>query len=114
MSDDELEAIKKKKLLELQKRLYEEENKELERLEYERKKEEILRRLLSPAARSRLTNIKMVKPQLAEQIETQLIALAQTGQLARAGIRTPLSDEQLKDILKKLQSKRRDINIRFK
>ena len=114
MDDDELEAIKKRKLLELQQRLYAEKNKELEHLEYERKKEELLRRLLSPEARSRLTNIKMVKPQLAEQIENQLIALAQTGQLAKAGIRTPLSDEQLKDILKKLQSKKRDINIRFK
>ncbi|MHA1835605.1 MAG: DNA-binding protein [Candidatus Odinarchaeia archaeon] len=114
MSEDELEAIRRKKLLQLQNQLAEEEKREAERLEFERKKNEILRKLLTPEARSRLTNVKMVKPQLAEQIEIQLISLAQSGQLARSGLKLPITDEQLKLILKRLQPKKRDIHIRFK
>jgi programmed cell death protein 5 len=54
-----------------------------------------------------LTNIRMVKPEFAEQIELQLIQLAQTGR-----IRVPISDEQLKEALAKLQSQRKEIRIR--
>ncbi len=114
MSDEELEAIRRKKLLSLQQQAEAAAIREEEQAEYERQKAEILRRILSPEARSRLTNIKMVKPQLAEQIELQLINLAQTGQLTRAGIRIPISDEDFKTILARIQAKKRDINIRFK
>ncbi|MEM2110129.1 MAG: DNA-binding protein [Candidatus Odinarchaeota archaeon] len=114
MSDEELETIRKRKLLSLQQQAEAAALKEEEQAEYERQKVEVLRKILSPEARSRLTNIKMVKPQIAEQIELQLINLAQTGQLTRAGIRVPISDEEFKMILSRIQAKKRDINIRFK
>jgi programmed cell death protein 5 len=66
-----------------------------------------LREILTPEARQRLTNIKIVRPEFAEALELQLIQLAQTGRL-----KIPLSDEQLKDTLRRLQSQRRDITIR--
>lgn len=114
MSDEELEAIRKRKLLNLQQQVDAAGQKAEEQLEYERQKTEILRRILSPEARARLTNIKMVKPQVADQIEIQLIGLAQSGQLSKAGIQIPVSDEQLKMILARIQSKKRDINIKFR
>jgi programmed cell death protein 5 len=49
----------------------------------------------------------MVKKEFAEQIELQLIEMAQTGKLP-----IPLSDVQLKSILIQLQSRKRDITIR--
>jgi programmed cell death protein 5 len=49
----------------------------------------------------------MVKPEFAEQLELQLIQLAQTGRL-----KTPLTDEQLKEILKRLQVQRKEFKIR--
>jgi programmed cell death protein 5 len=114
LSDEELEAIRKRKMLNLQQQMVAENQKDEEKLEYERQKTEILRKLLTADARSRLTNIKIVKPQLADQIEMQIISLAQTGQLNKAGIEIPITDEQLKIILSKIQSKKRDINIKFK
>jgi len=70
-------------------------------------KQAILRRILTSEARQRLTNIKMVKPEFASQIEMQLIQLAQAGRL-----KIPVTDEQLKLILKHLQPERRNIRIR--
>jgi programmed cell death protein 5 len=67
----------------------------------------LLRKILSPKARQRLTNLKMVKPEFTEQLELQLIQLAQTGKLP-----IPLPDAQLKQILIQLQSRKREPKIR--
>ena len=63
--------------------------------------------MLTPEARQRLTNIRMVRPEFAEQLENQLLQLAQAGKLP-----VPVTDEQLKKILEALTSRRRDIRIR--
>lgn len=73
----------------------------------EAQKQALLRQILSPEARQRLTNLKMVKPEFAEQLELQLIQLAQVGKLP-----IPLSDAQLKQILIQLQSRKRETKIR--
>jgi programmed cell death protein 5 len=72
-----------------------------------RQKQSLLRRILTPDARSRLTNLKMVKPEFAQQLELQLIQLAQRGR-----VDIPVTDEQLKEILVRLQSGRREFKIR--
>ena len=66
----------------------------------------LLRTILSPEARSRLNNLKIVRPDFAEQLELQLIQLAQQGKLP-----VPLSDNELKRILIELQNRKRDIKI---
>jgi programmed cell death protein 5 len=73
----------------------------------EAQKQALLKQILSPEARQRLTNLKMIKPEFTEQLELQLIQLAQTGK-----IQLPLSDAQLKQILIQLQSRKREITIR--
>ena len=73
----------------------------------EAQKQQLLRQLLTPEARQRLTNLKMIKPEFTEQLELQIIQLAQTGKLP-----IPLSDKQLKQILQQLQPKKREITIR--
>jgi programmed cell death protein 5 len=73
----------------------------------EAQKQSLLRQILSPEARQRLTNLKMIKPEFTEQLELQIIQLAQTGKLP-----IPLSDAQLKQILQQLQPKKREITIR--
>jgi programmed cell death protein 5 len=106
MSDEELEAIRRKKLLALQQKASEEQREtQAEKLEAE--KQAILKQILSPEARQRLTNLKMIKPEFTEQLELQLIQLSQTGKLS-----IPLSDAQLKQILVQLQSRKREITIR--
>ncbi len=70
-------------------------------------KKVVLRKVLDPQGRQRLANIKMVRPDFAQQLELQLIQLAQSGK-----VNLPISDEQLRQILYQLQSKRRDRQIR--
>lgn len=107
--DEEIEALRKRRMRELQKRLSQEQQRAQVQQQVEMQKQAILRRILSSEARQRLANLKMVKPEFTGQIELQLIQLAQAGRL-----KTPVSDDQLKEILARLQSKRRDIKIRRK
>jgi len=80
---------------------------EAEAEQLEAQKQALLRQILSPEARQRLTNLKMIKPEVIDQLELQLIQLAQTGKLP-----IPLSDAQLKQILVQLQGRKREITIR--
>jgi len=103
----ELEEIKRRKLMELQQRLLQEQEAAEARRRAEMERQAILRRILTPEARQRLANLRMVKPEFAAQLETQLIQLVQRGLL-----HIPVDDEQLKEILKRVQSTKRDIQIR--
>ncbi len=107
MSEDELEEIRKRKLLELQRQVSEEQRKSQVQQQLELQKQALLRSLLSPEARQRLANLKMVKPEFISQLELQLIQLAQQGKIP-----VPLSDKQLKQILIQIQSQKREIKIR--
>jgi programmed cell death protein 5 len=106
MSDDELEAIRRRKLSAYQQRGSDEQRQAQVERDVEAQKEALLRQILSPEARQRLTNLKMVKRDFTEQLELQLIQLAQTGRIA-----LPISDAQLKQILIQLQSRKRETRI---
>jgi programmed cell death protein 5 len=106
MSDEELDAIRRRKLSAYQQRTSDEQHQVQAEKEVEAQKEALLRQLLSPEARQRLTNLKMVKRDFTEQLEMQIIQLAQTGKLP-----IPLSDAQLKQILIQLQSRKRETKI---
>ena len=69
-------------------------------------KEQILKQILTPDARSRLNNIKMVKPELSNLVEQYLIGMATQGK-----IRGQLTDDQLKQILLSIQQPKRDFKI---
>lgn len=107
MSEEEIEELRRRRLLELQKRLAQEQQQVQMQQRIEMEKQAILRRILTADARQRLNNLKMVKPEFASQLELQLIQLAQQGR-----IDPPITDQQLKEILIRLQSGRRDIRIR--
>lgn len=96
-------------MLQLQQQIAEAQRQDRAQREFEMQKQAALRQILTPEARSRLTNLKMVKPEFAEQIEIQLIQLAQAGR-----INPPLTDEQLKTILTQLQGKKRETKIKFR
>jgi len=106
MSDDELEAIRRRKLSAYQRQASDEQRQSQAEKEADNQKEALLKQILSPEARQRLTNLKMVKREFTEQLELQLIQLAQTGKLP-----IPLSDAQLKQILIQLQSRKRETKI---
>jgi programmed cell death protein 5 len=106
MSDDELEAIRRRKLSAYQQRATDEQRQAQVEKEVDAQKEALLKQILSPEARQRLTNLKMVKRDFTEQLELQLIQLAQTGRIP-----LPISDAQLKQILIQLQSRKRETRI---
>ena len=107
MSDDELDQIRKRKLLSMQHRMSDEQRQVQAEQQMEEQKLALLSKILAPEARQRLNNLKMVKKEFAENIEMQLIEMAQTGKLP-----IPLSDGQLKQILVQLQSRKRETKIR--
>jgi programmed cell death protein 5 len=107
MSEEEFEGLRRRRMSELQRRLVQEQERIQMQQQIEMQKQAVLRQILTPEARQRLNNLKMVKQEYAEQLELQLIQLAQTGK-----VNIPITDEQLKEILTRLQSRRRDIKIR--
>ncbi len=107
MSDEELEEIRRRKLLAMQQRMGDDQKQAQMERQLEAQKQALLRQILSPEARQRLTNLNMIKPEFTEQLELQLIQLAQTGKLP-----IPISDAQLKQILIQLQSRKRETKIR--
>jgi len=108
MSDEEeeIEELRRRRMMELQQRIAQEQQRAQVQQQIEIQKQAILRRILTPEARRRLNNLKMVKPEFTNQLELQLIQLVQTGK-----VQTPITDEQLKEILIRLQAQRRDIKI---
>jgi programmed cell death protein 5 len=105
---DDIEAIRKKKLRELQEQAQSQQDfQEEQQQEFEEQKKQALRAILTDEARERLGRIKAARPELAENLENQLIMLAQSGRL-----KSKITDEQLKELLAKLLPQKRDITIR--
>ncbi|MFW5912238.1 MAG: DNA-binding protein [Candidatus Hadarchaeota archaeon] len=108
--DEDLEEIKKKKMENMKAQMEDrQEEQEQKKKQMEQIKKQMLRQILTSEARSRLSNLRMARPKFTERVENQLIQIARTGR-----VETPLSDEQLKKILKKLQDNKKSINIRRK
>ncbi len=110
-NDEELDAIRRRKLAELQQQAAQQQVSETQHKDYENKKYQIMRKILSQDGRQRLENIRIVKPQFAEQIEMQLIQLFQSGKLRGA---TPLPDNAFKKLLEQISSvdKKKKYNIK--
>ena len=107
--DEEIELLKQRRLQQLREQSEEAEKQETLAREYEAQRQAILRQILTDNARQRLTNIKMVKPELATNLENQLIQLTQSRPLAQ-----PINDNQLRKMLEQLQRKgRRESRIQF-
>lgn len=106
--DTELEELKRRRLMELQRKLEEERSAAEAREAFESRKQAVLRVILTPEARQRLNNLRMVKPEFVDKLELELIQAVQSGRLS-----PPITDEQLKKMLILLQgSQKREIRIR--
>ena len=109
-SDEELERLREEKMEQLQDQQGGEETKEAreaQREQREAQKKALLRQHLTDDARKRLNTVKMSKPQFGEQVEQQVVALAQSGR-----IQGRIDDEKMKAILKELQPEDQSYDIR--
>ncbi|OCT84595.1 programmed cell death protein 5 [Xenopus laevis] len=100
MADPELEAIRKQRMSELQSKHGEAGNDQSQQEAKQREddmRNNILAQVLSQAARARLNNLALVKPEKAKAVENYLIQMARFGQLGGK-----LSEEGLIEILEKV------------
>ena len=108
MSD--IEELRRKRMQELQQQAAAQQaasrEQEEARRQLETQKRQAMLQILTPEARSRLANLRLTRPEMVDQIEVQLIQLAQMGR-----IKSKITDDQLKQLLKNLAGQKRDINI---
>ncbi len=104
--DNELEAIRRRKLAEIahQQEAHKAQSEQAAQVEAQRQL--VLRSLLTPEARERLGRLKTARPDVAASVEDQLLALYQSGRL-----RNQVDDETLKRILQNVVPRSRDIKI---
>ena len=69
--------------------------------EFEKMKQEILRKVLSKEAAERLGRVRLGNPVIATQLELYLVQMYQTGNIS-----DKITDEQLKKILEVLSTKK--------
>jgi programmed cell death protein 5 len=71
-------------------------------------KTQTLRIYLTPEARLRIANLRMVKPEVADFVENQLLQLAASGKLRRQ-----ITDDEVKEILINMaQKEKREFRMR--
>ncbi|MHA1202899.1 MAG: DNA-binding protein [Candidatus Heimdallarchaeaceae archaeon] len=108
-NDEELEAIRQRKLAQMQEQQAASQAQEEQQATLEAQKQSILRQILTEEARQRLANVKLVRPQVAEAVELRLIQIAQQG-----GVKEKINDEQLKEILRKIQGQKRETKVEIR
>jgi programmed cell death protein 5 len=108
-TDEELEELRKKKMEQLQERQQggDGEAREAQRQQAEAQKKALLRKTLTDGARQRLNSVKMSKPEFAEQVEQQVVALARSGR-----VQGKIDEDQMKSLLQELQPDKQDFNIK--
>ena len=104
--DDELDAIRRRKVEELQRSQEVAAMRAQQAAQAKAQRDLVLRQILTPEARERLGRIELAYPDLTESIETQLVTLAESGRLQRA-----IDDPTLREILTRIIPKKREIRI---
>ena len=108
--DDNIEELRQKKMEELQNRAENqggEGSQEAAKQQADAQKQALLRKHLTDEARQRLNTVKMSKEQFGEQVERQVVALAQSGR-----IQGKIDDEKMKQLLKELQPEKKSFDIK--
>ena len=100
--EDELDALRQRKLQELQLRAQQEAVAQEQAKQMDAQKQMLMRQLLTPEARERLANLRMTRPDVVESVENQLIMLVQSGRLTQQ-----IDDYTLRQILRKIMPKKR-------
>jgi programmed cell death protein 5 len=114
--DDRLEELREKKMQELREQQQQqgggagaadEEAQQAAQEQAEAQKQALLKQHLTDGARQRLNAVQMSKPDFADQVERQLVALAQSGRL-----QSRIDEDQMKSLLKEMQPDSKSFDIR--
>jgi len=108
--EDELDELRQQRMEELREQAdaqgANEEAAEAAQQQADAQKQALLRRYLTDEARKRLNTVKMSKPQFGEQVERQVVALAQSGRL-----QGKIDDEKMKQLLGELKPEKKRFDI---
>jgi programmed cell death protein 5 len=109
--EDRLEKLREEKMKELQEQAEgQQQSQEAQQAAQEQAKAQqdaLLKQYLTDDARQRLNAVEMSKPDFAEQVKQQVVALAQSGRLQGR-----IDEEQMKAILKELKPESKSFDIR--
>ncbi|GGN91707.1 DNA-binding protein [Haloarcula pellucida] len=109
-SEEELEELRKKKMEQLKEQQQGDGDAEAQQAAQEQaeaQKKALLRQHLTDGARKRLNTVKMSKPQVGEQVEQQVVALARSGR-----IQDQIDEEQMKELLSELTPDSKSFDIK--
>jgi len=108
-SDEELEERRKKKMEQLKEQQGEgeQEAQQARQEQAEAQRKAILRQHLTDGARKRLNTVKMSKPDVGEQVEQQIVALAQSGRIGGQ-----IDEEKMKQLLSELTPDSKSFDIK--
>lgn len=104
--DAQLDELRRRKMAEIQAQAQNDQAQAAARAEANAQKEVILRAILEPEARERLTRVRMARPDVADSLESQLLALYQAGR-----IRQRIDDDTLRQLLARVAPKSRESTI---
>jgi programmed cell death protein 5 len=109
-NDEELERLREEKMEQLRDQAEEggggeERQAAQERADAQRKA--VLRQHLTDGARKRLNTVKMSKPDVGEQIEQQIVALAQSGR-----VQGKIDESKMKDLLREMTPDSKSFDIK--
>jgi programmed cell death protein 5 len=109
--EEDLEELRRKKMEQLKEQQEggeaNEEARQAQREQAEAQKKAVLRQHLTDGARKRLNSVKMSKPDQGDQIEQQLVALAQSGR-----VQGQIDEDQMKELLQELTPDKQSFNIK--
>ncbi|HIJ16158.1 MAG TPA: DNA-binding protein [Thermoplasmata archaeon] len=107
MADDtELDALRQRKLQELQVRAQQEAVAQEQAKQLDTQRAMLMRQILTPEARERLANLRMTRPDLVEHVENQLVMLVQSGRVT-----DKIDDYTLRQLLRRIMPAKREIKI---
>ena len=114
--EDELDELREQRLKELQEQQQaggdaaaQAEAQEEAQAQAEAQKQAILRQFLTDGARKRLNSVRMSKPDFAEQVEGQLVALAQSGRLGNR-----IDEDQMRELLSEMSPSSKSFDIKHR
>jgi programmed cell death protein 5 len=112
-SDEELEQLRQEKMEQMREQgggQGDQEARQAAQEQADAQRKAVLRQNLTDGARKRLNTVKMSKPEVAEKVEKQIVALAQSGRLGGEQI----DEDQMRDLLKELTPDSKSFNIRHR
>ena len=107
-NDEKLQELREEKMEKLKEQQGggDSEAAEAQRQQAEAQKKAVLRQALTDGARKRLNTVQMSKPEFGEQVEQQIVALAQSGRL-----QGKIDEDKMKELLQEMKPESKSFDI---